>query len=239
MLLYYTLLKHFMIWVIVWYCNFIFAEKCHKIFIKCIINEKKGIIAFLQQFHKGFNIGCKIKTTIHSGDALGTISIRLFSAPVSLPPTSMNNLECKLFIKTGVINHCCRGGAIQHDWIQALNTMVRPYPVLIGLEDIHIDRFTIKINWRVKPVEWFNYLALGYIIGNNWYRSFNNHHICLQNSSKTFDWKRIVLNCELISLISVNQKLTNSVLTMITKEKCKVHDKFCVHYHVEYRVYVG
>lgn len=67
------------------------------------------------------------------------------------------------------------------------STVDRLYPVLIELEDTHIDHFTIKINWRVKPVEWFNYLALGYIIGNNWYRSFNNHHICLQKSSKTFD----------------------------------------------------
>lgn len=33
------------------------------------------------------------------------------------------------------------------------STMGRLYPALIELEDIPIDYFTIKINWRVKPVE--------------------------------------------------------------------------------------
>lgn len=78
------------------------------------------------------------------------------------------------------------GGEGQYSIIE-WSTMGRLYPALIELEDIHKDHFTIKINWRVKPVEWFNYLAREYIIGNNWYRSYNNHHICLQKSSKAFD----------------------------------------------------
>lgn len=44
------------------------------------------------------------------------------------------------------------GGEGQYSIIE-WSTMGRLYPALIELEDIHKDHFTIKINWRVKPVE--------------------------------------------------------------------------------------
>lgn len=44
------------------------------------------------------------------------------------------------------------GGEGHHSMIE-WSTMGRLYPALIELEDIHKDHFTIKINWRVKPVE--------------------------------------------------------------------------------------
>lgn len=44
------------------------------------------------------------------------------------------------------------GGEGQYSIIE-WSTMGRQYPAIIELEDIHKDHFTIKINWRVKPVE--------------------------------------------------------------------------------------
>lgn len=44
------------------------------------------------------------------------------------------------------------GGEGQYSIIE-WSTMGRLYPAIIELEDIHKDHFTIKINWRVKPVE--------------------------------------------------------------------------------------
>lgn len=71
------------------------------------------------------------------------------SVHVSLPPTSMSNLGC---IHQNRSYQPLLGGEGQYSIIE-WSTMGRLYPALIELEDIHKDHFTIKINWRVKPVE--------------------------------------------------------------------------------------